>query len=172
MDRSRLWALIAGISLTFACALPAIAADASDCPNDGTVRFGIEPYDSAARPTPIYDKLGKLIGDKLSCKVEVLVATSYNAEIEAMRNDKLDIGESRLCTGAPGGESRGRGRLWHRRWRARYVWASLVTYPDSGIETVAEIKGHSFAFSDRPRPQVICTRPTVCGRTGSTPTRT
>lgn len=51
-------------------------------------------------------------------------------------------------------------------------WASLVTYPDSGIKTVAEIKGHSFAFSDRPRPQVICTRPTVCGRTGSTPTRT
>ena len=27
-------------------------------------------------------------------------------------------------------------------------WASLVTYPASGIKTVAEIKGHSFAFSD------------------------
>jgi phosphonate transport system substrate-binding protein len=27
-------------------------------------------------------------------------------------------------------------------------WASLVTYPASGIKTVAEIKGHTFAFSD------------------------
>ena len=27
-------------------------------------------------------------------------------------------------------------------------WAGLVTYPASGIKTVADIKGHSFAFSD------------------------
>ena len=27
-------------------------------------------------------------------------------------------------------------------------WASIVTYPSSGIKTVAEIRGHSFAFSD------------------------
>jgi phosphonate transport system substrate-binding protein len=27
-------------------------------------------------------------------------------------------------------------------------WASLVTYPGSGIKTAADIKGHSFAFSD------------------------
>jgi phosphonate transport system substrate-binding protein len=27
-------------------------------------------------------------------------------------------------------------------------WASIVTYPNSGIKTVADIKGHSFAFAD------------------------
>ena len=27
-------------------------------------------------------------------------------------------------------------------------WASVVTYPSSGIKTVADIRGHSFAFSD------------------------
>ena len=36
-------------------AQPAIA---DDCPNGGTVRFGIEPYDTAARLTPIYEKIG------------------------------------------------------------------------------------------------------------------
>jgi phosphonate transport system substrate-binding protein len=41
---------------------------------------------------PIYQKVGELIGNKLGCKVEVFVATSYNAEIEAMRNGKLEIG--------------------------------------------------------------------------------
>jgi len=38
-------------------------------------------------------KVGELIGDKLGCEVEVFVATSYNAKIEAMRNGKLEIGE-------------------------------------------------------------------------------
>jgi len=70
-----------------------MAADASDCPNGGIVRFGVEPYDTAARLVPIYLKVGELIGNKLGCKVEVFVATSYNAEIEAMRNGKLEIGE-------------------------------------------------------------------------------
>ncbi len=130
---------------------PAHAADAADCPNGGVVRFGVEPYDSAARLIPIYERLGKLIGDKLGCEVKVYVATNYNAEIEAMRNDKLEIGEF-----GPLGYV-----LAHQVAKAEAVaafgtadgkpdtyWASLVTYPGSGITTVAEIKGHSFAFSD------------------------
>ncbi len=127
------------------------AARAADCPEGGTLRIGVEPYDTAARLVPIYEKVGKLIGDKLGCKVEVFVATSYNAEIEAMRNGKLDIGEF-----GPLGYV-----LAHQVAKAEAVaafgtadakpdtyWASIVTFPASGIKTVAEIKGHSFAFSD------------------------
>lgn len=130
---------------------PAAAATAADCPNGGTVRFGVEPYDTAPRLTPIYDHIAKMIGDKIGCKVEVFIAISYNAEIEAMRNDKLDIAEF-----GPLGYV-----LAHEVAKAQAVaafgspdgkpdtyWASLVTYPNSGIKTVAEIKGHSFAFSD------------------------
>ncbi len=128
---------------------PAIADDS--CPNGGTVRFGVEPYDTAARLVPIYEKAGKLIGDQVGCKVEVFVATGYNAEIEAMRNDKLEIGEF-----GPLGYV-----LAHQVAKAEAVaafgtadgkpdtyWASIVTYPSSGIKTVADIRGRSFAFSD------------------------
>ncbi len=128
---------------------PAIADDS--CPNGGTVRFGVEPYDTAARLVPIYEKVGKLIGDQVGCKVEVFVATGYNAEIEAMRNDKLEIGEF-----GPLGYV-----LAHQVAKAEAVaafgtadgkpdtyWASIVTYPSSGIKTVADIRGRSFAFSD------------------------
>src|ERR1700743_3216955 len=82
-------------ALSFAAALITRRqrAIADDCPNNGTVRFGVEPYDTAARLVPIYEKIGKMIGDKVGCKVEVYVATGYNAEIEAMRNDKLELGE-------------------------------------------------------------------------------
>jgi phosphonate transport system substrate-binding protein len=80
-----------------------------------TVRFGVEPYDTAARLVPIYQKVGELIGEKLGCKVEVFVATSYNAEIEAMRNGKLEIGEFGPlgCVLAHQVASRGGRRFWH-----------------------------------------------------------
>jgi phosphonate transport system substrate-binding protein len=121
------------------------------CPNDGVVRFGVEPYESAQRLLPVYKDLAKLIGDKLGCKVELYVATSYNAEIEAMRNDKLEIGEF-----GPLGYV-----LAHQVAHAEAVatfagedgkpatyTASIVTWPGSGVKTIAEIKGQSFAYSD------------------------
>lgn len=147
MSRSYTWT--AGIFALALASHPALAA--GDCPENGTVRFGVEPYDTAARLVPIYEKVGKLLGDKLGCKVEVFVATSYNAEIEAMRNGKLDIGEfgplgyvlahqvAKAEAVAAFGTADGKPNTY---------WASLVTYPGSGIKTVADIKGHSFAFSD------------------------
>ena len=152
MNRRHLWIMAGCVALALASlSSAAAAADANDCPDGGTLRLGVEPYDSAARLAPIYDKVGKLIGDKLGCKVEVFIATSYNAEIEAMRNDKLDIGEF-----GPLGYV-----LAHQVAKAEAVaafgtddgkpntyWASIVTYPASGIKSVAEIKDHSFAFSD------------------------
>ena len=140
-------------ALTIAAGLTALppAAVADACPNGGTVRFGVEPYDTAARLVPIYEKIGKMIGDKISCKVEVFVATGYNAEIEAMRNGKLEIAEF-----GPLGYV-----LAHQVAKAEAVaafgnaenkpvsyWASIVTYPSSGIKTVGDIRSHSFAFSD------------------------
>ena len=150
MPRPCLWITAVAAALFVARPLAATAAE-DDCPNGGKVRFGVEPYDTAARLVPIYQQVGKLIGEKLGCEVEVFVATSYNAEIEAMRNGKLEIGEF-----GPLGYV-----LAHQVAKAEAVaafgaddgkpntyWASLVTYPGSGITTVAEIKGHSFAFSD------------------------
>jgi phosphonate transport system substrate-binding protein len=150
MPRAYFWALAGVVAIGLANA-PAAMAASTNCPNGGTIRFGVEPYDTAARLVPIYQKLGKLIGDKLGCNVEVFVATSYNAEIEAMRNDKLEIGEF-----GPLGYV-----LAHQVAKAEAVaafgtaagkpdtyWASIVTYPGSGIKTVADIKGHSFAFFD------------------------
>ncbi|WP_428491561.1 phosphate/phosphite/phosphonate ABC transporter substrate-binding protein [Rhodopila sp.] len=154
-------ALAAVLAAAIAAAIPqaaraadapaARAADAKDCPNDGVVRFGVEPFDTSAKLVPIYDHIGKLLGEKIGCQVKVYIATNYNAEIEAMRNGKLEIGEF-----GPLGYV-----LAHQVAKAQAVaafsskdgkpdtyWASLVTYPGSGIKTVAEIRGHSFAFSD------------------------
>lgn len=151
MSRRHPWTLVGGLALALAFAAPAMAADANSCPNDGTIRFGVEPFDTAPKLVPIYNEIAKQIGEKLGCKVEVFVATSYNAEIEAMRNGKLELGEF-----GPLGYV-----LAHQVAKAQAVatfagkdgkpdsyWASIVTWPNSGIKTIAEVKGHSFAFSD------------------------
>jgi len=143
--------LIAAAVAIAALAIAPRPALADDCPGSGTIRFGVEPYDTAARLVPIYEKIGKMIGDKVGCKVEVFVATGYNAEIEAMRNGKLELAEF-----GPLGYV-----LAHQIAKAEAVaafgnvennpvsyWASIVTNPSSGIATVADIRGRSFAFSD------------------------
>jgi len=141
----------AAVALSAAVTTTPRPAIADDCPNGGTVRFGVEPYDTSARLAPIYEKIGKMIADRIGCKVEVYVATGYNAEIEAMRNGKLEVGEF-----GPLGYV-----LAHQVAKAEAVaafgnvenkpvtyWASVVTYPSSGIKTIADLRGHSFAFSD------------------------
>jgi phosphonate transport system substrate-binding protein len=147
------------VSIGTAAAVMAIAvaaaapqpARADDCPAGGQIRFGVEPYDTAARLVPIYEKIGKLISDKVGCPVQVFVATGYNAEIEAMRNGKLELAEfgplgyvlahqvaKAEAVGAFGGADN----------KPVTYWASIVTYPSSGIKTTADIRGRSFAFSD------------------------
>ena len=138
-------------AFAFAAGLAGSAHAQSVCPNDGTVRFGVEPYESAARLVPVYTDIAKLIGDKLGCKVELYVATSYNAEIEAMRNKKLEFGQF-----GPLGYV-----LAHQVAHAQAVaafegpngkpasyYASVVTWPGSGIQKIADVAGHSFAYSD------------------------
>jgi phosphonate transport system substrate-binding protein len=64
MKRLLSLAVLAGLA-----AIPAAhaqsAAPAADCPNGGTVRFGVEPYETAARLVPIYNHIGDLIGKKI-----------------------------------------------------------------------------------------------------------
>ena len=79
--------------VTTTITISAPPADADDCPDGGAVRFGVEPFDTAPRLAPVYERVGALLGEKIGCKVQVFIATSYNAEIEAMRSGKLDIGE-------------------------------------------------------------------------------
>jgi phosphonate transport system substrate-binding protein len=62
------------------------------CPN-GTLTFGVEPYDNASVLIPAYQALSADLGHELGCKVSLQIAESYVAEILAMKNGKLDMGE-------------------------------------------------------------------------------
>src|SRR5215469_542033 len=141
-------AAIAGSSVLLSSS--ALAAS-PDCPNDGTIRFGVEPYDTAPKLTPIYQQIGKLIGAKLGCDVEIFVTTNYNAEIEAMRNGKLEMGEFGplgYVLAHQVAKAEAVATLADKDGHPSTYWASIVTYPRSGIKTLEEVRGHYFAFSD------------------------
>lgn len=144
--KSTLWAAAA---IAFGLSTPALAANI--CPAGGTIRFGVVPYDSSAILMPIYKKIGQEVSKEVGCPVDVIIATSYNAEIEAMRAGKLEMGEF-----GPLGYV-----LAHRVADAQAVatyaqadgkqstyTASIVTWPGSGIHDLKEVAGHTFAYSD------------------------
>ena len=136
-------------------ALPLATAQAqttaNDCPNGGTVHFGVEPYEDASVLAPAYQPLADALGKALNCHVELNITTNYTAEIEAMRNDKLDIAEfgplayvfaQKLANAelaATFADDNGQP--------ATYT-ASIVTWPGSGITDITQLGGHSFAYSD------------------------
>ena len=62
------------------------------CP-DGTLTMGVEPFEDPKNLIPVYETLGKALGEELGCDVEVQISDTYVAEILAMQNGKLDIGQ-------------------------------------------------------------------------------
>jgi phosphonate transport system substrate-binding protein len=68
------------------------AAAASTCPHD-PVRFAVEPYDTGPALEKAYGSLATDLGQKLGCKVQLIISNSYVAEIEAMRGGNLEMGE-------------------------------------------------------------------------------
>ncbi len=148
---SALAAATAGLLLGASALAPARAQTASDCPNNGTLRFGVEPYEAAPRLTPIYGHIGDLLGKKIGCKVEVLITTNYTAEIEGMRSGKLETGEfgplgyvlahqvAKAEAVATFGDKEGKPETYT---------AGIVTWPGSGIHDLKGVAGHSFAYSD------------------------
>ena len=67
-------------------------AKQATCPG-GEIKFGIEPYEDPAKLKPAYDVLAKALEKKLDCPVKVQVVEDYAAEVLAMRNGKLDLGQ-------------------------------------------------------------------------------
>ena len=154
MPRLFALAVTAGLALAQATLIPTPAsaqASGQDCPNNGTVRFGVEPYEAAARLVPIYGHLGDLIGKKLGCTVTVLITTTYTAEIEAMRNGKLEVGEFGplgYVLAHQVAKAEAVATFFNYKGKPETYTAGIVTWPGSGIHALKDVAGHTFAFSD------------------------
>ncbi len=141
------------LAAAFACVSLAsgAAAFAADCPEGGSVRFGVAPYEASARLTPVYDSLSKLLSAKLGCPVDVFITPSYNAEIEAMRNGKLDVAEFGPLGYVFAHELAGAdvfATYDDAKGNPSTYTASIVTWKGSGVSALKDVVGRSFAYSD------------------------
>lgn len=123
---------------------------APSCPN-GSVRFGVEPYEDPAKLTPAYQTLAKALERTLGCPVKLLIVDSYTAEVLAMRNRKLDVAQfgplgyvfasQRARAEAVASFADAKGRLT--------TYRSAIWVPTSSpIRNIADLKGRSLALSE------------------------
>lgn len=126
------------------------SVSATGCPNDGKVRFGVEPYEDPEKLKPAYEVLAKALAAKLGCEVELQVVDDYAAEVLAMRNGKLDIAQfgplgyvfaSQKAKAEPVASfADGSGRL------TSYT-AGIWVPKDSPAQKIEDLQGKSLALS-------------------------
>lgn len=116
---------------------------------DGPIKFGIEPYEDPAKLEPAYRVLADAMEKQLGCEVEVQVVEDYSAEVLAMGNNRLDIGQfgpmgyvfASTKAGAEPLASFGTadGEL------SSYT-AGIWVAKDSSIRSIADLKGKDLAL--------------------------
>jgi len=119
------------------------------CPN-GTLSFGVEPYDDASVLIPAYQALAANLGQELGCKVSLQIATSYVAEILAMKNGKLDLGEFGPAGFVFASQQAGALPLTSfadKNGQLSTYTAGIWVKKGSPIKNVRELAGHTLALS-------------------------
>ncbi|MDN5583199.1 MAG: phosphate/phosphite/phosphonate ABC transporter substrate-binding protein [Corynebacterium sp.] len=75
-----------------ACAPGGHGPDDPTCPN-GKIAFGIEPYEAPDKLEPAYQVIADDLGETLDCEVDMQIVEDYSAEVLAMRNGSLTLGQ-------------------------------------------------------------------------------
>jgi phosphonate transport system substrate-binding protein len=126
------------------------AAAKVSCPDDG-LKFGVEPFEDAAKLTPAYQTVGAALSKALGCPVKVQIVEAYSAEVLAMQNGKLDIAQfgplgyvfadQRAKAEAVASFADASGKLTTYK-------AGIWVPKDSPITDIAGLKGKSLALAD------------------------
>lgn len=139
------------VLLALACGGAASTSSAGGCPNGGTVRMGVEPFEDATVLQPLYQQIVGPLSSKLGCTVQLDITTNYTAEVEAMRAKRLEVGEfgplgyvfAKQLAGAQPVATFG-----DKQGTPLTYYASIVTWQGSGITSLKDVAGRKFAYSD------------------------
>lgn len=116
-------------------------------PPQTTLRVSLIPSTDPAKATrelqPVIDYLGK----KTGAQVQMTIPTNYAAVVEALVNDQIDVAYLGGFTYVQASKRAGVVPLVQRE-RDRNFHSLFITQPGSPIQTLADLKGHSFAFGD------------------------
>src|SRR5713101_6729402 len=137
-------------ALGFAILLLLLAVGCKGGPSGGSepvLRLGMIPSTDPGKIVRDSQPLVKYLEKETGSRVELVAPTNYAAVVEAIANDRVDIaylGGFRFIQ-----TYRRAGVLpLVQRERDRNFHSVFITQPRSGINTLTDLKGHSFAFGD------------------------
>lgn len=142
---------LAAVALATTLTVSASAAkNVNICPN-GSVNFGVEPYDAGSKFTGAYQALTSVLSKDLNCPVNLIITDNYTNEIEAMKAGKIDVGEfgplgyifaHTIAKADP------IAVFADKNHKPVTYTAGLWVPASSPIKTVADLKGKTVAFAD------------------------
>ncbi len=115
------------------------------------LRMGLIPADDAEEMLRDYEPIKEYLSEKLGMQVEIKVTSDYTAAIEAMRAKHIDMAwfgpfSYVIAVNFAGAEAIVNGV---RRSDGKSDYHSIiVARADSGIKSIADLKGKNFAFVD------------------------
>jgi phosphonate transport system substrate-binding protein len=123
-----------------------LAACKSQSPS-ATLRVSMIPTTDPSKATREMQPLVDYLGNRTGAKVEMTIPTNYAAVVEALINDQVDVAHLGGFTYVQASRRAGVKPLVQRD-RDREFHSKFVTQPGSPIQSLADLKGHSFAFGD------------------------
>ncbi|MGD0988803.1 MAG: putative selenate ABC transporter substrate-binding protein [Candidatus Sulfotelmatobacter sp.] len=112
-----------------------------------TLRLAMIPSTDPGKIVRDSQPLVKYLEKETSSRIELVVPTNYAAVIEAIANGRVDIAYLGGFTFVQASQRAGVIPLVQRE-RDQNFHSVFITQPKSGINTLADLKGHSFAFGD------------------------
>jgi phosphonate transport system substrate-binding protein len=113
------------------------------------LRVGFVPAEDAQQVIQNAQPIVAILEKQLGMEVQPFVATDYTGVVEALRGNKLDIA---FLTPASyvlaKNEANVRVVLKSERKGSPYYYAAIITRADSGIKTLEDLRGKTFAFGD------------------------
>jgi phosphonate transport system substrate-binding protein len=113
------------------------------------LRVGFVPSEDAQQVIQNAQPIVEILQKRLGMEVQPFVATDYTGIVEALRANKLDVA---FLTPASyvlaKSEANVRVALKSERKGSPYYYAAIITRADSGIKTLDDLRGKTFAFGD------------------------
>jgi len=114
------------------------------------LRIGAIPAEDAQKSRAAHKQLTDYLEKKIGIKTELFVATDYTGVVEAMRAKKLEIaffGPLSYVLAADKANAVAFAKEYRKKGGCLYK-GLIITHPDSGISTLEDLKGRTFAFVD------------------------
>ena len=115
--------------------------------SQGVLRVAMIPSTDPGKIVRESQPLVNYLERETRSRVELVVPTNYAAVVEAIANDRVDIAYLGGFTFVQASQRAGVRPLVQRE-RDQNFYSVFITQPGSGINSLADLKEHSFAFGD------------------------